>query len=45
MAAPSSLPLDDIIIEINLSGFVIKEVYNVAYFFSGKVIYFLEKKA
>ena len=45
MPAPSSLPMDDIITEINSFGFVIKEVYNVAYFFSGKVIFFLEKKA
>ncbi len=43
--APSSLPMDDIITEINSFGFVIKKVYNVAYFFSGKVIFFLEKKA
>jgi ubiquinone/menaquinone biosynthesis C-methylase UbiE len=40
--APSSLPMDDIITEINSFGFVIKKVYNVAYFFSGKVIFFLK---
>ena len=42
--APSSLPMEDIITEINSFGLVIRKVSNVVYFFSGKVIFLLEKK-
>ncbi len=42
--APSSLPMEDIITEINSLGLVIRKVSNVVYFFSGMVIFLLEKK-
>ena len=41
--APSLLPMGEIITEIILFGWSIKEISYVAYFFSGKVIFFLEK--
>ena len=41
--APSLLPMGEIITEIISFGWSIKEISYVAYFFSGKVIFFLEK--
>ncbi len=42
--APSSLRMEEIITEINSFDLVIWEMSYVAYFFSGKVIFFLKKK-
>ena len=42
--APSSIPMEEIITEINSFDLVIREMSYVAYFLSGKVIFFLEKK-
>ncbi len=41
--APSSLPMEEIITEIKSFRLEIKNIFNVAYFFSGKVIFLLEK--
>ena len=43
LPAPSSLPLGDIITEISSFGWRIKKIFYVAYFFSGKVMFFIEK--
>jgi len=45
LPAPSSLPMEEIITEINSFDLAIKKISYVAYFLSGKVIFFLEKKA
>ena len=42
--APSSLPIQDIINEIESFDLVIRKILHVAYFFSGKIIFFLEKR-
>jgi len=42
--APSSLPMEEIITEINSFDLVIRKISYVAYFLSGKVIFFLEKR-
>ena len=44
LPAPSSLPLQDIINEIESFNLIIRKSMNVAYFLSGKVIFFLEKR-
>ena len=44
LPAPSSLPMKEIIAEINAFNLVVKKMSYVAYFLSGKVIFFLEKK-
>lgn len=42
-SAPSSIPINDILNEINSFGFKTLSITNVVYFFSGKVIFLLEK--
>ena len=42
-SAPSSMPMNEILNEINSFGFKILSITNVVYFFSGKVIFLLEK--
>ena len=44
-SAPSSLPMEEIIAEINSFEMVIRKISFVAYFFSGKILLFLEKKS
>ena len=41
--APSSLPLHDIMNEINSYGLIVRKVFNVVPFFSAKILFLLEK--
>ena len=42
--APSSLPLQDIIDELNAPGLSVRSTHHVVYFLSAKIVFFLEKK-